>query len=197
MSKDNQFKQLERMAYLSYQQDGIIDLLVGWATLSYGLNIAMDTSIWTYLGWLPIVFYIPLKNRITVPRLGYVKFDPHRGRPSKWIISFLILGFLALLTLGVVVFLLSAQSPVEWIREYTLLFYGLLGVIGFGLAWLISGIRRFLLYALLSLLIMGGGQLIGVVDYIPFFLLGGSIFAIGAVLLTRFIRRYPLAVEGG
>ena len=96
-----------------------------------------------------------------------------------------------------VVFLLSAQSPVEWIREYTLLFYGLLGVIGFGLAWLISGIRRFLLYALLSLLIMGGGQLIGVVDYIPFFLLGGSIFAIGAVLLTRFIRRYPLAVEGG
>ena len=197
MSKDNQFKQLERMAYLSYQQDGIIDLLVGWATLSYGLNIAMDTSIWMYLGWLPIVFYIPLKNRITVPRLGYVKFDPHRGRPSKWIISFLILGFLALLTLGMVVFLLSDQSPVEWIREYTLLFYGLLGVIGFGLAWLISGIRRFLLYALLSLLIMGGGQLIGVVDYIPFFLLGGSIFAIGAVLLTRFIRRYPLAVEGG
>jgi len=197
MSQDKQFKQLERMAYLSYQQDGIIDLLVGWATLSYGLNIAMDTSIWTYLGWLPIVFYIPLKNRITVPRLGYVKFDPHRGRPSKWIISFLILGFLALLTLGMVVFLLSDQSPVEWIREYTLLFYGLLGVIGFGLAWLISGIRRFLLYALLSLLIMGGGQLIGVVDYIPFFLLGGSIFAIGAVLLTRFIRRYPLAVEGG
>ena len=197
MSKDNQFKQLERMAYLSYQQDGIIDLLVGWATLSYGLNIAMDTSIWTYLGWLPIVFYIPLKNRITVPRLGYVKFDPHRGRPSKWIISFLILGFLALLTLGMVVFLLSDQSPGEWIREYTLLFYGLLGVIGFSLAGLISGINRLLLYALLSLLIMGGGQLIGVVDYIPFFLLGGSIFAIGAVLLTRFIRRYPIAVEGG
>ena len=62
MSQDKQFKQLERMAYLSYQQDGIIDLLVGWATLSYGLNIAMDTSIWTYLGWLPIVFYIPLKT---------------------------------------------------------------------------------------------------------------------------------------
>ncbi len=41
MSQDKQFKQLERMAYLSYQQDGIIDLLIGWATLAFGLNIVM------------------------------------------------------------------------------------------------------------------------------------------------------------
>jgi hypothetical protein len=199
MSQDKQFKQLERMAYLSYQQDGIVDLLVGWATLAFGLNMVMDSSIWTILAWMPIIFYVPLKNRITVPRLGYVKFDPHRGSPSKWIISFLILGFLALFALGVVVFLLSrsGSSAIDWIREYTLLFYGLVGAIGFGLAGLISGIRRFLLYALLSLLIMGGGQLLGVEEYIPFFLLGGSILVAGAVLLTRFIRRYPLAVEEG
>jgi hypothetical protein len=44
---------------------------------------------------------------------------------------------------------------------------------------------------------MGGGQLIGVEEYIPFFLLGGSILVVGAVLLTRFIRRYPIAVEEG
>jgi hypothetical protein len=200
MSQDKQFKQLERKAYLSYQQDGIVDLLVGWATLAFGLNIAFDSSIWTFLGWMPIIFYVPLKNRFTVPRLGYVKFDPHRGRPSKWTISFLIFGFLALSALGIVVFLLSNRPPspvISWIREYTLLFYGLVGVIGFGLAGLISGIRRLYLYALLSLLLMGGGQIIGVEEYIPFFLLGGSILVIGAVLLTRFIRRYPIAVEEG
>jgi hypothetical protein len=188
------------MAYLSYQQDGIIDLLVGWATLAFGLNIAMDSSIWTFLGWMPILFYVPLKNRITVPRLGYVKFDPNRGRPSKWTISFLILGFLVLSLLGIVVFLLSNRPPIPvivWIREYTLLFYGLVGVIGFGFAGLISGIRRLFLYALLSLLLMGGGQLMGVADYIPFFLLGGSILVVGAVLLMRFIGKYPMAVEEG
>jgi len=43
MSQDKQFKQLERKAYLSYQQDGIVDLLVGWATLAFGLNIALDS----------------------------------------------------------------------------------------------------------------------------------------------------------
>ncbi len=200
MSQEKRFKQLERMAYLSYQQDGIIDLLVGWATLAFGLNIAMDASIWTFLGWMPILFYVPLKNRITVPRLGYVKFDLNRGGPGKKIITFLIFGFLVLSVLGIVVFLLSNRPPspvIAWIREYTLLFYGLVGVIGFGLAGLISGIRRLFLYALLSLLFMGGGQLIGVEDYISFLLLGGSILVVGAVLLTRFIRRYPITVEEG
>ncbi len=198
MSQEKRFKQLERMAYLSYQQDGIIDLLVGWATLAFGLNIVMDSSIWTFLGWMPIIFYVPLKNRITVPRLGYVKFDPNRGRPSKWTISFLFLGFLMLSVLGIVVILLSNWSPsqvVDWIREYPLLFYGLLGLFGFGLAGVISGIRRFFLYALMSLLLMGGGQLIGIKEYISLFLLGGSILVVGAVLLTRFIHRYPIAIE--
>lgn len=199
MSQDKQFKQLERIAYLSYQQDGIIDLLIGWATLAFGLNIAMDASIWTILGWMPILFYVPLKNKITVPRLGYVKFDPNRGNPSKRTLSFLILGFLALSVLGIVVFLTSNQEPIpviDWIREYTLLFYGLIGIVGFGLAGLISGIQRLYLYALLSLLFMGGGQLIGVEEYVSFFLLGISIFVVGAVLLTRFIRRHPVVIEG-
>jgi len=200
MSQNQNFKRLERMAYLSYQQDGIIDLLIGWATLAFGVNIAMDSSIWTFLGWMPIIFYVPLKNRITVPRLGYVKFDPNRGRLSKWTISFLFLGFLMLSILGIVVILLSNWSPsqvVDWIREYPLLFYGLLGLFGFGLAGVISGIRRFFLYALLSLLLMGGGQLLGVDEYIPFFLFGGSILVVGAVLLARFLRSYPIAIEEG
>jgi hypothetical protein len=199
MSQEKQFKQLERRAYLSYQEDGIIDLLIGWAILAFGLNIAMDTSIWTFLGWMPILFYVPLKNRITVPRLGYVTFDPNRGRTGR-IIGFLILGFLMLLVVGIVAFLFINRPPspvIAWIRAYSLLFYGLVGAIGFGLVGLISGIRRLFLYALLSLLFMGGGQLMGVAEYIPFFLLGGSILIIGAVLLTRFIRRYPIAVAQG
>jgi hypothetical protein len=200
MSQDKQFKQLERMAYLSYQQDGIVDLLIGWGTLAFGLNMAFDSSVWTLLAWMPILFYVPLKNKITVPRLGYVKFDLNRGGPGKKIVIFLILSFLLFMVLGIAVFLLSSRPAppvIVWIREYTLLFYGLVGLIGFGLAGLISGIRRLFLYAVLSLLLMGGGQLLGVEEYIPFLLLGGSILVFGAVLLTRFVRRYPLAVEEG
>jgi hypothetical protein len=195
MSPDKQFKLLERRAYLSYQQDGIIDLLVGWGTLAFGLNLAMDSSIWTFLAWMPIIFYVPLKNRITVPRLGYVKFDHSRGGPGKWILVFLVFGLLVVLSLGIVLFLLADRSSLTWIREYTLLFYGLVGLIGFGIVGLISGIPRLFLYALLSLFIMGGGQLMGVEEYIPFFLLGGTILVVGVVLLGRFIRRYPTAGE--
>jgi hypothetical protein len=200
MSQDKQFKQLERRAYLSYHQDGIIDLLIGWGTLAFGLVIALDSSVWTMLAWMPILFYVPLKNRITVPRLGYVKFDHSRGGTGRWIIAFLFFGFLMVAIFGMVVFLLSKGAPstiVTWIREDTLLFYGLVGVIGFGVAGLISGIPRLYIYALLSLLFMGAGQLLGVAEYIPFLLLGASILAAAAVLLARFVRRYPLAIEEG
>jgi hypothetical protein len=101
---------------------------------------------------------------------------------------------------GIVAFLFINRPPspvIAWIREYSLLFYGLIGCLGFGLVGLISGIRRLFFYSLLSLLFMGGGQLIGVAEYIPFFLLGGSILVVGAVLLMRFIRNYPVAVEEG
>ena len=74
---------------------------------------------------------------------------------------------------------------------------GSLGLIGFGFA---GADQRdpapvFPIRPVLSLLLMGGGQLMGVEEYIPFLLLGGSILVAGALLLTRFVRRYPIAIE--
>jgi hypothetical protein len=195
MSQEKQLRQLERKAYLSYQQDGILDLLIGWATLAFGLSMVIDSSIWTFMAWLPIIFYVPLKNRITVPRLGYVKFDASRGGLSKWSISVLIVGFLALMTMGLAVFLLGDWSPIAWIRDNALLFYGLVGLVGFAIGGLISGIPRLYLYALLSLVLMSGGQLLGVEQYLPFLLLGGAILVTGALLMARFMRSFPVSSE--
>jgi len=72
MSQEKQFKDLGRKAYLSYHQDGLIDILIGLGILGFGLMMLTDSVVFNMLAWMPIIFYVPLKNRITVPRFGYV-----------------------------------------------------------------------------------------------------------------------------
>ena len=74
MSQEQDFKKLQQRTYQSYHQDGLIDIIIGLAIIGYGLMLALDSSIFIFMGWMPIIFYMPLKNRLTVPRIGYVKF---------------------------------------------------------------------------------------------------------------------------
>ena len=196
MSRNTQFTTLARKAYLSYHQDGLLDLLIGWGVLAFGLMLATDSSVWALMGWLPIVFYVPLKNRFTVPRLGYVKFKNDQNKIATGV---LVIVLLIISVLGIALFLFADSAPSSitlWIRDNSLLFYGLVGAFGFGLTGLGSGIRRILGYSLLSLLIMLGGHLLGVQEFLPFLLLGGVILVVGLFMLTRFLRKYPLSSEG-
>jgi len=195
MEQNADFKKLARKAYLLYHQDGIIDLLVGWVIIAFGMNIALDESTFTFLAWFPILLYTPLKTRITIPRFGYVKFDDKYSGGNKMVIA-LILGVLVLMVFGVLVFLLrgpaSPPAPIIWIRENELLFYGLVGALFFAVAALISGIRRMVFYSIWCLFLMAAGQALGVHEFVPFLLLGGIVFMVGIVLVVRFIRKYPI-----
>lgn len=168
------------------------------AALGINNGFTSTNTRWFFLSWMPIIFYVPLKNRITVPRFGYVKFDSEHGSRGRKITGFLVLFFLVVFVLGIVVFLVSdppAPPELLWIRENTMFFYGLVGVLGFGLAGLISGIRRLFVYALLSIFLMVTGQLLDFQEFVPFLLLGGTIFVTGLILLVRFMRKYPVAAE--
>lgn len=195
MSQDKQFKKLERRAYLSYHQDGLIDIIAGLVLFAFGLNIAFDESIFTVVGWFPILFYVPLKNRITVPRLGYVKFDASLRGSSGKNISFLTLGLLVLALFGVSTFLLgNTSSPPAlfvWMRENFTLFFGLLTAFSFGMAGLVSGIRRMYYYALLSLGLMGSAQLLGIDLAAPLIAFSSALILSGGVLLNRFMQKFP------
>jgi len=199
MSEKQQLQKLERKTYLSYHQDGLVDLLIGWMIIAFGANMATDSSTWTLFAWLPILFYVPLKNRITVPRLGYVKFDTSRGYGhQRRVVGILVLGLLVLMVVGILAFLLLEQGPgpaVSWLRNNFLTFIGLIGFVGFGLGARFSGVTRFYAYALLSIVLMAGAERLGLWDPLPFFILGITIFLTGTGLLIRFLRRYPVISE--
>jgi len=73
--------------------------------------------------------------------------------------------------------------------------YALLGFLGFGLAGLISGIRRLYLYALLSVVITLSAHLLNLPIYVPFLVFSGIVLTIGTIFLVRFLRRYPIVME--
>ncbi len=79
------------------------------------------------------------------------------------------------------------------IRTNPHLIYAVIGFVGFGLAGILIGLRRLLLYSLFALVSMIGGQLIGLPLSAALLILGGGIFVSGAYLLVRFLRRYPSA----
>ena len=70
MSQEQDFKKLRQKTYQSNHQDGLIDIIIGLAIIGFGLNMAFDNAVFSFMGWLPIIFYVPFKNRLTVPVLG-------------------------------------------------------------------------------------------------------------------------------
>jgi hypothetical protein len=199
MTQSADFRKLEQKAYLSYHQDGLIDLIIGSIVLCIAISEGTDSSIWNLIALLFIFAYMPLKRRITFPRLGYVKFNIERGGVNMRLAGVVAIGVLVISLVSILVLLLSGRSSssplITAMRQSPLLVYALLGFIGFGLAGLILRLPRLFLYALLSLAIMVSGHLLNLPLWLPFLLLGGIILAIGAVLLIGFLRRYPIAEE--
>ena len=140
-----------------------------------------------------------LKRRITFPRLGYVKFNVKHGGVNMRIAGVLAIGVLVISLVSIMILMLSGKSSssplILAMRQSPLILYAFLGFIGFGLAGLVLRLPRLFLYALLSLAMMISGHLLNLPLWFPFLLLGGTILAIGTVLLIGFLRKYPIAEE--
>ncbi len=95
-------KELERKAYFSYNEDGLIDILVGSILLLLGTYITLDAQIpFTYLFILfgPLA-WAGLKKRFTIPRIGYVQFGAGpRGKQRRILLTLLVV-FQVLLVLA-------------------------------------------------------------------------------------------------
>jgi hypothetical protein len=163
------------------------------------ISEATDSSTWNLLALLLIFAYMPLKKRLTYPRLGYVKFNVKRRGVNMRLASAVAIGVLVLSLIGILVLLVSGRSSssplILAVRASPALLYALFGFIGFGLVGITLGLLRLLIYALLSLLIMIAAHWLNLPLWSALLLLGGTILTTGAVLLIRFLLRYPI-VEG-
>jgi len=202
MNTKTSLREVERRTYMSYHQDGLIDIFVGIYVLLFALGILLvtvtDFSTWFVI---PAIFpaimvpiWISAKKRITMPRIGYVKFGT-RGA-NKLMAIFIGLTVAGLGTFMVFTFASKSQAWALTLRN--LIVPNGMIIIGISAAAISSlfaytmGLKRLYAYGILTLVLCLAGHF----TIIPFgyllVIISLVIIISGFVLLMQFIRKHPL-----
>jgi NADH:ubiquinone oxidoreductase subunit 6 (subunit J) len=204
MPEDIDLKQLERKAYLSYHQDGLLDIGLGLFILAWGVGMATDMA-WMagILAATGISIYAGAKKVITIPRVGLVQFGPERVRKEKKEKSFFVLFFTVTAILGIMMFALvssiirgefggSSGMLARSLESFVMAPLGLIGAVALIALGYWKELRRFYVYAALLFLAVSIGPLLKIAPPVYTSMAGGVITLAGLVMLVRFLQTYPL-----
>ena len=192
-------KQVERRIYLSYHQDGLIDIFVGAALLCVSLMIWLLPEFWFFLIAGLVAFttsFAGLKRVITIPRIGYVEFSPTRQRKTQY----LFLAFTVILVvfniLGIIAIFYPPLGILLFESLFTILIVGVIGGLIFAAIGYSSHIRRFYSYGIILISSALFTFLFPVLVVLPGLVLGFIMIFYGALLLYWFVKRYPKELHG-
>lgn len=188
-------KELEKKAYTSYYNDGLLEIFLGATILLMGIALFFDVAyLFGIIPVLAMTSWAGAKRALTVPRIGMVRFGPERQLRIRKEKLFFTVYFSITVIAGIVVFIVFSRSIDSARRIFGAYPLAPIGVIG-ALALVFLGywkqIRRFHLYALLALAAVFGAPELGVEP--PHYMtgLGIVILVIGVSLLVRFLSAYP------
>ncbi len=192
-------KDIENNIYLKYQQDGILETLVGILIIGFAFGIHFDLY---YIGTIFFLFGVPvfygLKKKFTLPKLGYIKFSSTRQNKIKMEKSVFSIFFSLILISGIIIyFYFTKDNRFEpFLRKFILLPFGIIGLICFSLIAYFKKLIRFIFYALVLLL----STIIGPILNLPvplYFSIAGAIITIsGLIYLIIFIKKYSSYIGG-
>ena len=195
--KMSKSKGLMQKLYLAYHQDGILDLVIGVILLLFAAVMLYDQVVFIGTIGIPAILYFPLKQRITYPRLGYIRFDPEEEQQRKYVVL-LALGVVTFVGLVVFNFLVGdlPEDMLNVLRTNDILILGiLLGLFLGGVAAFLKN-RRFYLYAGIAVLLVWSAHFLGFRAGIAVTVLGAAVEATGVYVLQRFLKKYPVEQEG-
>jgi hypothetical protein len=200
MAKLRQDERLRRL-YMSYLDDGILDLFLGSIALLAALTLTTD-MVWMagvfVAAFLPVIWSV--KEKITMPRLRRDDLDPTAAGRSRVFLLSIAVGLVLFAFLGVL-FLLLFQNPELAAATERLLLVGAAGLIaavvlvGFIIVGAIYSAPRWYVYAAIVLLFGILAWWLGIT--LPWVIgaLGAVMALTGAVYLARFLRSHPILPE--
>ncbi len=201
MTFSKEFDTLKRKVYLAYHRDGILDLTAATTLLGFSIFMATKNVVFLVLGAIFTAQYVLMKQSITIPRFGYVRFVPQKKALTQgW---FLVgLGVLVMFVVFVLnIFLSNSPSSPEmqaWIQRYHMI--PLSGVL-FGVPALVAavflGLKRFYLYAMLTVGLPALGAWLNIETFIPILVTGLVVLAFGIGLLSSFLKQHPVDDKAG
>jgi len=187
----------DRLAYRETIGTGLADMLIASFFIIPGILIDRPHLTWLYV--VPLLLlgpvYRALKRRFLEPRLGHaaLKSEP----PGRLLGNITVFAMAAVVLLGLLLLLLGdAGDPGQW-RRWSPALAGLLFGAGLFHAARRSGLLRYVLLTLVSLLT---GVLLSVTVTEPSYrglriyllAMGILVFVNGLFLFTRFTRRHPV-----
>jgi hypothetical protein len=194
MSYELDMKEIERQVFLSYSEDGLVDIAIGVVIAAWGLMLIQEpTGLIGLLGLLGMGIWYIGKRIITIPRIGVIEPNPKMERRLTNLAVFLIV-------LGLVAFagiLLTRASGSTMIGDYSLGILGLVLAAGVALLAYLLNAARLYIYAVILFVSFAGGEILAktVTTFDAFALSvivgGGLILLSGIVVLVRFMRKYP------
>jgi hypothetical protein len=186
---------LKQTLLMIYHNDGIMDIVAGLSLWLLALVMLFDSALFIWMIGPPIVFYIPIKQQVSIPRMGLIQFDSGASTRRKQI-SILALGSVVFLA-GLLVFLLFSPNLGGW-REFLYTYeVPIFAVILAGTlftAGLVMHNRRFPIYAVVALGFVILFHLIQVRIWIAVAVLATAMEVVGIYHLLQFLRTYPKPV---
>jgi len=178
-----------------FHQDGIIDIISGAVLVNFGFDILNNKETTSLFTWIPIILFSSLKNKTTIPRLGYESLGGDEGQIKRWTFYPALGIVLVMMLLGIFVL----GNPLNLQNTFILPFSGnsknLFSGIILAAACFITGmliyLKRFYVYGIVALA-AGWISYFFLPIYFPFFLTAGVMIAYGTRLMVTFTRAYPL-----
>ena len=184
-------KKLQRKIHLTFFQDGLWDIFLGFFLLAWGF------TVWFDFFWLPgaifIIFFwltLGLKQKITYPRIGYARPAKYRQRTLKIVIAGVVLLVAIVVLLPVI-----NRGGIQFLHDYFELLFNTSIAIALGLTAYWWRIYRWYIYAGMVLIFSVSNQWSEFSFSMSFIIPGGIITLCGLAILYRFLRKYP-AISG-
>lgn len=194
MSYQIDMKEIERQVFLSYSEDGLVDIAIGIVITAWGLMLTQEPNgLIGLIGLLGMGIWYIGKRSITIPRIGVIEPSPKMERRLTNLAVFLLVLGLVVLA-GIV---LSQATGSTMISDYSLGILGLVLAAGVALLAYLLNAARMYIYALILFASFAGGEILArsitAFDAFAFsVVLGGSLILLsGIIILVRFMRKYP------
>jgi len=186
---DGDLRQVERKAWLSYHQDGLMEIAFGLLLLfAFGGSVA-DQFHWVAYPLLLLVGpgLALAKRFVTAPRMGSVRFGPARIARKRRVV--LVIGILV----GATMLVTLVGGGKAWMHEHPTFMSVALGVWVFSAFAAIAYWLQLARMYVVGLLFGGAFALTELLDTPVPLLVAGSLVALsGVVRLVGFVRHYPL-----
>ena len=189
----------EHQAYMSYHEDGLLDLMIGLAVLLAGVYVTVNLDIplgaaWVVL-WLPI--WLSAKKSITARRAPNIEISEERYAGMMKAATFVVITLVMLVFAGSLLLLGQSSGLVpSWVmtglREYLTVVLGLIGALVLAIAAWLSKLNRLYAYGLLTAVAFVGTRLLQAPAGLAVAVVGAVVMLWGLVMLSRFMSSHPV-----